>query len=130
MKGAVIARCFANVNGARTAVIIIRWPINGQGVSLNVGCFADAKQKIKRKKANKSKRQILNPGDKVKMVDCVEAEHNGDEVWTVISNPWIVCGSEVVLLDHYPGCFDTKCLKKIEAEPSKDPAQIKNSLNQ
>ena len=55
----------------------------------------------------------LIPGDLVKMVNCYEAEKCPDKVWTVRSEPWKVCGSEVVLLEGKPGGFDTSCLKKV-----------------
>lgn len=35
-------------------------------------------------------------GSKVKMVNCYEAETNEGKLWTVVSEPWDVCGSTVV----------------------------------
>jgi len=57
----------------------------------------------------------LKPGDKVIMVNCFEAraEKNKDKVWTVTSEPWPLCGSEVVKLEGISGGFATKYLKKI-----------------
>lgn len=60
------------------------------------------------------KREALNVGDKVVMVNCLEAEKYKDKVWIVRSNPWILCGTEVVLLEDYSGGFSTKCLKKVK----------------
>lgn len=55
----------------------------------------------------------LKPGDKVKMVNCAEAKSNQDKVWTVRSDPWEVCGSEVVLLEGKSGGFATRFLRKV-----------------
>lgn len=56
----------------------------------------------------------LKIGDLVKMVNCYEAEKCPEKVWTVRSEPWEVCGSEVVLLEGKSGGFDTSCLQKIK----------------
>ena len=52
-------------------------------------------------------------GTKVRMVNCSEAEHYGDRVWTTRSDPWMLCGSQVVLLAGKSGGFDTSCLKVV-----------------
>ena len=61
-------------------------------------------------------RTQLKPGDKVKMVDCAEArlEKYRDRIWEVDSEPWNLCGSEVVLLQGFRGGFATKFLRKVE----------------
>lgn len=58
----------------------------------------------------------LKPQDKVVMHSCYEArkEKYKDKVWTVKSEPWDLCGSEVVLLDGYSGGFATEFLKKVD----------------
>lgn len=56
---------------------------------------------------------MLKPGDKVRMVNCYEAEKYKDRIWEVRSEPWNCCGSEVVLLKGKAGGFDVNCLKKI-----------------
>lgn len=58
----------------------------------------------------------FKPGDKAKMVNCAEArlEKYKDKVWEVDSEPWNLCGSEVVLLRGFRGGFATKCLMKVE----------------
>ncbi|MEK5089073.1 hypothetical protein MKY98_19415 [Paenibacillus sp. FSL M8-0228] len=38
-----------------------------------------------------------------------------DKVWTVESEPWDLCGSEVVRLEGYSGGFATEYLKRNEA---------------
>ncbi|MNL88849.1 hypothetical protein D3C87_2188260 [compost metagenome] len=50
------------------------------------------------------------------MHSCYEArkEENKDKVWTVKSEPWDLCGSEVVLLEGKSGGFATEFLKKFE----------------
>lgn len=57
----------------------------------------------------------LRIGDRVKMVDCLEAERYADRTWIVASNPWEVCGSLVVKLEGYRGGFDVTKLKRIGA---------------
>lgn len=56
----------------------------------------------------------LKIGDKVKMVNCMEAEIHKDKIWTVRSEPWEMCGSEVVLLEGKSGGFDTERLERVE----------------
>lgn len=56
----------------------------------------------------------LKPGDKVEMVDCLEAEKHTGKVWEVGCAPWNLCGTEVVLLMGYRGGFDVGCLRKVE----------------
>jgi hypothetical protein len=53
-------------------------------------------------------------GTKVKMVNCAEAEKYKDRVWITRSEPWIVCGEKVVLLEGYSGGFSVKCLRKAD----------------
>lgn len=67
-------------------------------------------------KQPKMKKSGLNPGDQVIMHSCYEArkEANKDKVWTVKSEPWELCGSEVVLLEGKSGGFATEFLKKVE----------------
>ncbi|MBA1335891.1 MAG: hypothetical protein HPY66_1709 [Firmicutes bacterium] len=58
----------------------------------------------------------LKIGDKVVMVDCYEArlEANKDKIWTVVSDPWDLCSSEVVKLQGKAGGFATEFLKRVE----------------
>lgn len=58
----------------------------------------------------------LIPEDKVIMHSCYEArkEKYKDKVWTVKSEPWDLCGSEVVLLEGFNGGFATEYQKKVE----------------
>jgi hypothetical protein len=55
----------------------------------------------------------LKIGDLVKMVNCLEAEDNKHIVWTVRSEPWDLCGTEVVLLEGKRRVFDTSKLKLV-----------------
>lgn len=57
---------------------------------------------------------MLKLGDKVIMVNCLEAEKHKDKVWEVRSEPWDLCGTEVVLLKGKSGGFATKFLQKVE----------------
>ncbi|MEK5163157.1 hypothetical protein NYE69_12570 [Paenibacillus sp. FSL R5-0527] len=70
------------------------------------------------KKAS-AKKSGLKPGNKVIMHTCYEArkEKNAGKVWTVESEPWDVCGAEVVKLEGYSGGFATEYLKKWEPVP-------------
>jgi hypothetical protein len=53
-------------------------------------------------------------GTKVQMVNCLEAEKHGDKVWITRSDPWMLCGSQVVLLEGKSGGFDTSCLEVVK----------------
>ncbi|MEK4452845.1 MULTISPECIES: hypothetical protein [unclassified Paenibacillus] len=67
-------------------------------------------------KQAKFKKSGLKPEDKVMMHSCYEArkEKYKDKVWTVKSEPWDLCGSEVVLLEGFNGGFSTEYLRKLE----------------
>lgn len=54
-------------------------------------------------------------GTKVRMVNCAEAETYGDKIWVTRSEPWEVCGSQVVLLEGKSGGFDTRRLEVVPA---------------
>lgn len=58
----------------------------------------------------------LKPGDKVIMVNCMEArmdKYKG-KVFTVRSEPWNLCGTEAVLLEGKSGGFATEFLYKVD----------------
>jgi len=57
----------------------------------------------------------LHKGDKVVMHTCSEStiDKYKDKVWVVRSEPWDLCGSEVVLLEGKSGGFATEFLKKV-----------------
>lgn len=57
----------------------------------------------------------LNIGDNVKIVDCAEAtlEKYKDKIFTVTSEPWNLCGSEVIKLEGIAGGFATEFLRKV-----------------
>jgi threonine dehydrogenase-like Zn-dependent dehydrogenase len=57
--------------------------------------------------------KMLKKGDKVVMHTCGEAEYYNGKIWTVSSNPWNLCGSEVVMLDGFSGGFATEYLQKV-----------------
>ncbi|PNQ81635.1 hypothetical protein [Paenibacillus sp. F4] len=59
----------------------------------------------------------LQKGDQVVMYGCYEArkEKYKNKVWTVESESWDLCGSEVVRLEGYSGGFATEYLKRVEA---------------
>ena len=73
---------------------------------------------MNRPKRHKSKPSGLKPGDKVVMHTCAEArlEKYKDKVWTVVSEPWDLCGSEVVMLEGFRGGFATEYLKKVNQD--------------
>jgi hypothetical protein len=64
---------------------------------------------------SKPKPSGLHVGDKVVMHTCSEAslDKYRDKVWTVRSEPWDLCGSEVVLLEGKSGGFATEYLRKV-----------------
>lgn len=57
----------------------------------------------------------LKIGEFVKMVNCLEAESNPGKVFKVISAPWDLCGTEVVLLEGYRGGVDTSKLEIVSS---------------
>lgn len=56
---------------------------------------------------------MFKVGDKVRMIDCLEAENNLNKEWTIRSESWNVCGREVVLLKGRSGGFDVSKLVKV-----------------
>lgn len=58
----------------------------------------------------------LKIGDLVIMTNCSESGAYKDRIWKVRSDPWDLCGSEVVLLEGRAGGFATKCLYKVNAK--------------
>jgi hypothetical protein len=66
-------------------------------------------------KRSKAKPSGLHPGDQVVMHTCAEARMDKykDKIWAVASEPWDLCGSEVVLLEGYRGGFATEFLRKV-----------------
>jgi hypothetical protein len=63
----------------------------------------------------KAKVKIVNwpIGTNVRMVNCYEVRKHGDKVWITNSEPWEMCGSQVVKLEGYSGGFDTSCLEVV-----------------
>jgi len=57
----------------------------------------------------------LHVGDKVTMHTCSEStlDKYRDKVFECRSEPWDLCGSEVILLDGVRGGFATEYLKKV-----------------
>lgn len=58
----------------------------------------------------------LKEGNKVVMHTCAESrmEKYKDKVFTCTSDPWEMCGSEVIMLDGVRGGFATEFLRKVE----------------
>ncbi|MGI5959000.1 MAG: hypothetical protein ACOX60_06265 [Massiliimalia sp.] len=57
----------------------------------------------------------LKPGDKVKMNNrYYVSEENKNKVWTVISEPWTVCGIVVVRLQGRSACYAADGLDIVE----------------
>lgn len=57
--------------------------------------------------------RMLKKGDKVVMHTCGEADKYKDKVWTVRSDESEICGSKVVWLEGYQGCFAAEFLRKV-----------------
>ena len=66
-----------------------------------------------KRKQSAPHRSGLKPGDKVVMHSCYEASKHHGRIWTVRSEPWDLCGSEVVLLEGYSGGFSTENLARV-----------------
>lgn len=68
------------------------------------------------RKQPKPKKSGLNPGEKVIMHSCYEARkpQYANKVWTTASEPWDLCGSEVIMLEGYRGGFATEFLRRVE----------------
>lgn len=63
----------------------------------------------------------LKIGDKVIMNDKYRvADRNKGVVFTVKSEPWNCCGTQVVLLDNYRGGYAVDGLSLIESEANSD----------
>jgi hypothetical protein len=55
----------------------------------------------------------MMPRDTVIMHTCIEAKSYKDREWTVITEPQIMCGTWIVWLEGYSGCFACEYLKVI-----------------
>ncbi len=63
----------------------------------------------------------LKLGDKVRMVNCREADKYGDKTWTTRSEPWVIGGGhgehsggiELIMLEGFSGGFDTRRLELV-----------------
>lgn len=53
-------------------------------------------------------------GKKARIVNCPEAVIYKDKIWTMRSEPWNLCGTQVVLLEGIAGGFDINCLEIVE----------------
>ena len=64
----------------------------------------------------KLKASGLHEGDKATMHTCSEStfEKYKGKVFTCTSEPWDLCGSEVIMIDGVRGGFATEYLKKAE----------------
>ena len=58
---------------------------------------------------------MLKPGDKVKMNNnYYVSDTNKDIIWTVESEPWIICGTSVVKLEGKAGGYAVDGLELVE----------------
>lgn len=67
------------------------------------------------RKQPKFKASGLTSGEKVVKHTCREASNPkyAGKVWTTRSEPWDLCGSEVILLEGFSGGFATEYLKRV-----------------
>lgn len=67
------------------------------------------------RKQPKFKASGLKSGEQVVMHTCYEASKPkyAGKVWTTCSEPWEMCGSEVILLEGFSGGFATEYLKRV-----------------
>lgn len=70
---------------------------------------------IKRPKQPKLVLSGLTSGEQVVMHTCREAKNPKYEgkVWTTRSEPWDLCGSEVIMLEGFSGGFATEYLTRV-----------------
>lgn len=58
---------------------------------------------------------MITIGTKVIMNDKYHvSKTNKEKVFTVTSNPWFVCGTKVVRLDGFSGCYALDGLEEVE----------------
>lgn len=58
---------------------------------------------------------MLKPGDKVKMNNnYYVSDTNKDIIWTIESEPWIICGTSVVKLEGKAGGYAVDGLDLVE----------------
>lgn len=72
-------------------------------------------QRLPRNLRKSAEQCNLKPGDQVMMINCPEARNHQGIVWTVDSMPFMMCGSVVVMLKGYRGCFDTEKLGRVSS---------------
>lgn len=58
---------------------------------------------------------MINIGSKVIMNDnYYVSKNNKEKIFTIVSKSWFMCGSEVVELDGYSGCYALDGLDEVE----------------
>jgi hypothetical protein len=65
------------------------------------------------RKQPKLKLSGLKIGEQVVMHTCREASKYADKIWTTRSEPWDLCGSEVIMLEGFSGGFATEYLRRV-----------------
>lgn len=60
---------------------------------------------------NEAENTNIKKGNQVVMHTCPEASKYSGKTWTVSTDPQVVCGSLVVWLEGYSGCFACEYLK-------------------
>jgi hypothetical protein len=70
---------------------------------------------MKMRKQPRFKASGLTKGEQVVMHTCREASNPkyAGKVWTTTSEPWDLCGSEVIKLEGFSGGFATEYLKRV-----------------
>jgi hypothetical protein len=76
--------------------------------------YSCRKDKYASRMQQQQEKSDLKFGDRVVMHTCPEAAIHRGRVFNVVSNPWDLCGSEVVLLEGYRGGFATQFLRKVD----------------
>lgn len=70
---------------------------------------------MKKRPATGNGYRLIPPiGTKVKMVKCLEAKRYTDKIFVTRSEPYMVCGIEVVLLEGRAGGFATEFLEIVK----------------
>lgn len=74
------------------------------------------KDKYYRPMQEEKEKPNIHIGDKVVMHTCYEAEVYDGKLWTVTTEPRMMCGTWVVWLEGFSGCFDCQYLQVVKED--------------
>lgn len=76
------------------------------------GNHMQTKKYRERQQRTMSALATIRKGDRVKIVNCLEAERYSGETFEVLSEPYQICGTWCVKIER-KGTFDIGCLEKV-----------------